>query len=86
MGKTVKRAFDISDGLASIAHKKIKSLISELQHEGVMTKSESQSALKRLDQAKSNLYDAMSREFKKVLQGPTSAVKKATSKKKKSKR
>ena len=80
MSQTVKRAFEISDGLASIAQKRIKSLISELEREGVMTKAEGQSATKRLGQAKTNLYDAMSREFKRVLLQTPSAGK---SKKKK---
>lgn len=81
MGQIIKRAFDVSDGLASIANKRIKSLISELEKEGVMTKAESQAANKRLTQAKSNIYDAMSKELKKVLlQANSKSKRKAKSK------
>jgi hypothetical protein len=78
MGQTIDRTFRISDGLASMAHKRIKSFVMELEKEGVMTKAESQAAIKRLAQAKNNLYDAMSNEFKRVLSSATTSSRRAT--------
>lgn len=67
MSQTAKRAIQISDGLVSMAQKRMKNLIAELQKEGVLTKSESQVAMKRLGQAKSAVYDKMKKEFQKVV-------------------
>jgi hypothetical protein len=73
MSSTVKRAFDVSDALASFAQKKLKTLISELSAEGVLTAPEKEKAFKHLDSAKQNIYDTLSRELKKML--PTESKK-----------
>lgn len=63
----VKRAFQVSDGLASLASKKIHSFIKELQGEGVLTAKEAESVRKNLGKAKEVFYDNVTRELKKVL-------------------
>jgi len=83
MGSTINRVFKISDGLASLAGKKIKSAISELQKEGVITKQEGGKIVKQLSKVKKNIYDSMSRELKKVLTSAPKSKKKKSGKKKK---
>ena len=85
MKEVVKKAFRVSDGLASLTQKKIKSLISELEREGVLTKAEGSKAYKKLSKVKTGVYDIVSRELKKVLvraDRATKRVKKKVSKKK----
>ena len=82
MGK-IDRAFKISDGLASLAGKKIKAAIKELEKEGVLTKQEGNKALKGMSSAKKNIYDVITRELKKVL---TKTHKKSSKKKSHKKR
>ncbi len=82
MSNTINRVFKISDGLASIAGKKIKSAVSELQKEGVITKQESSKIVKQLSKMKKNIYDNLTRELKKVLHSTTKKTKKKSGKKK----
>lgn len=67
MDKMVKRAFAVSDGLASLANKKIHALVTELKQEGVLTKKEAESVKKHLSKAKTVFYDKLTRELKKAI-------------------
>ncbi len=77
MDKRVEKAFRISDGLASLAHKKVTGLVKELQGEGVLTAAEGQKVLKGLGKVKKALYDDVSGELKKALNKKAPAKSKA---------
>lgn len=85
MGK-IDRAFKISDGLARLAGKKIKGAVHELEKEGIITKQEGSRALKEMSKVKKNIYDAVSRELKKVVGKARSGAKKSSPKKKSKKK
>ena len=74
------RAFKISDGLASLAGKKIKAAVAELKREGIITAQESGKILKQMTQVRKNIYDSVTRELKKVLH--STVKQKSVSKKK----
>jgi hypothetical protein len=76
----IDRAFKISDGLARLAGKKIKAAVKELEQEGIITKAEGSKAIGQMSKVKKNIYDAVSRELKKILV----QSKKSKSKKKRS--
>ena len=78
----IDRAFKISDGLANLAGKKIKAAVHELQKEGIITAQESARALKEMSKVKKNIYDAVSRELRKVVSQARSGSKKSSPKKK----
>lgn len=67
MDKTLEKALRVSDGVASLVHKKVAALVKDLQREGALTAAESQKVLKGLGKAKKSLYDDVSGELKKVL-------------------
>lgn len=62
----IYRAFQISDGLASLAGKKIKAAISELRKEKVLTPREASILAKNLERAKKAIYGKLSGEIKKI--------------------
>lgn len=78
MSDALNRAFKISDGLASIAGKKLKAAVSELQKEGVLTKEEGGKILSGMSKVKKNIYESVTKELKKVL---SAAHKKSPAKK-----
>lgn len=82
MDKRVEKVFRVSDGLASLVHKKVTGLVKDLQHEGALTSSEGQKVLKGLTKVKKALYDDVSGQLKKVLNKKTSAKKSAKKKRK----
>ncbi len=76
----INRVFQISDGLAKIAGKKIKAAVAELKKERVLTPIESKRLLSEMSKAKKRIYDTAVRELKKVL---TTASKSSSKKKRK---
>ena len=80
MSDGINRAFKVSDGLASLAHKKVTGLLKELEGEGVLTGAEKQKVLKGLTKVKKALYDDVSGQLKKMLEAKSKTEK--TSKKK----
>ena len=74
MDKRLEKVLRISDGVASLAHKKITGLVKELQGEGALTGAEGQKVLKGLAKVKKTLYDDVSGELKKVLNKKTKIV------------
>lgn len=62
-----EKPFRVSDGVMSLAGKKIKDLVSELQAEGALTKQEGLKVLKGLQKVKKTLYDSVTAELKKAV-------------------
>ena len=67
MKEKLQKAFQVSDGLASLVHKKITGLVRELEEEGALTKQEGKKVIDGLGKVKKSLYDNVSSELKKVL-------------------
>lgn len=67
MVSKLQKAFRISDGLASLVHKKITGLVRDLEGEGALTKQEGKKVLDGLSKVKKALYDNVSGELQKVL-------------------
>lgn len=66
MDPRVAKAIRISDGLASLAEKKVKGFIRELEQEGALTKQEGQKVTAGLEKVKKALYDNVIGELKKL--------------------
>lgn len=82
MDPKLEKAFRVSDGLASLVHKKITGLVRELEGEGALTKQEGKKVIDGLGRVKKSLYDNVSGELKKVLNRKKSAAKKFGKKRK----
>jgi polyhydroxyalkanoate synthesis regulator phasin len=82
MDPKLEKAFRVSDGLASLAHKKITGMVRELEGEGVLTKEEGKKVMEGLGKVKKALYDNVSGELKKVLNKKKAAPKKSAKKRK----
>jgi polyhydroxyalkanoate synthesis regulator phasin len=67
MSEVIQKAFRISDGVASLAHRKLLGLVKDLEKEGALTKKESQKLSSGLSKVKKEVYDAVSRETKRML-------------------
>ncbi len=76
MDSKLQKAFRVSDGLASLVHKKITGLVRDLEGEGVLTKQEGKKVLDGLSKVKKTLYDNVSGELQKVLNKNKTAKKK----------
>ncbi len=80
MDPKLEKAFRVSDGLASLVHKKITSLVRDLESEGALTKQEGKKVIDGLSKVKKSLYDNVSGELKKVLNKKKSSPKKSSKK------
>ena len=67
MAHDFDRIFQISDGLASIARKRVLSLINEMEREKVITKAERRKLVSGLSKVKKNVYDTLNRELKRAI-------------------
>jgi polyhydroxyalkanoate synthesis regulator phasin len=81
MDPKLEKAFKVSDGVASLVHKKITGLVRDLESEGALTKEEGKKVIDGLGKVKKSLYDNVSGELKKVL-NKKSAAKKSGKKRK----
>jgi hypothetical protein len=81
MKQVVKRAFEISQGLAGLAGKKLKSAIVELENEGVITKLEGQKIFKELHKVKAMMNESVVAPLRKI--AAKARAKRPVSKKKK---
>jgi len=79
-----EKPFRVSDGVMSLAGKKIKKLVRELQSEGALTKNEANKVLSGLTKVKKTLYDSVTTEIKKAV--TKHAAKKKPAKKSRKKR
>ena len=80
MNSKVSKVFRVSDGVASLVHKKVTALVKDLQREGALTAQEGKKVVNGLGKVKKSLYDNVSKELKKMLDKAVSV--KATVKKK----
>jgi polyhydroxyalkanoate synthesis regulator phasin len=80
MDTKLEKAFRVSDGLASLVHKKVTGLVRDLQGEGALTKEEGKKVIDGLGKVKKSLYDNVSAELKKALNKKKSSPKKSTKK------
>lgn len=80
MDKRLDKVFKVSDGVASLLHKKVTGLVKDLQQEGALTADEVKKVTDGLGKVKKSLYDNVSKELKKALD--KASAKKKTSKKK----
>jgi polyhydroxyalkanoate synthesis regulator phasin len=83
MNSKLAKVFSVTDGLASLTHKKIAGLVKELQGEKVLTSEEGKKVLEGLAKVKKSFYDNLSSELKKLLDKKNTAQKAKQKKKKK---
>ena len=82
MDPKLDKAFKVSDGLASLVHKKVTGLVRDLQSEGALTNEEGKKVIDGLGKVKKSLYDNVSAELKKAFDKKKSAVKNPAKKRK----